>query len=175
VALAEASANLARYDGVRYGLRSKKAQTVEDLFLKSRQEGLGQEVKRRILLGTHVLSTGYYDAYYMKARKVQALIQKEHEKMFEKVDFLLTPTTAQTAFALGSKLENPLEMYQNDLFTVCANHAALPAISFPMALDASGLPIGMQLVAPFMKDVELLSLTARCQKAFPFEERPTDV
>tara|TARA_B100000686_G_scaffold283412_1_gene306382 strand:- start:80 stop:859 length:780 start_codon:yes stop_codon:yes gene_type:complete len=149
VAPAEASSNLARYDGVRYGLRVE-GESLEEMYENTRAEGFGEEVKRRILIGTYVLSAGYYDAYYIKAQKIRTLISSDFKKAFEKVDIILTPTTPTTAFAQEEKINDPVTMYQNDLLTVPANMAGVPAISIPAGLTSEGLPTGLQLIGrPF--------------------------
>ena len=146
IACAEASSNLGRFDGIRYGYRTKNFNSLKDIYRNSRSEGFGEEVKRRIILGTYVLSSGYYDAYYKKAQKVRTLIKKEFEKLFEKYDVLLTPTSPTVAYEIGSKSNNPLEMYLADLCTVTVNIAGLPGISVPCGVDSNGMPIGMQLI-----------------------------
>ncbi len=147
IAPAETSSNLARYDGIRYGLRIN-GEKLDDLYINTRTEGFGTEVKRRIMIGTYVLSAGYYDAYYIKAQKVRRLIKEDFEKAFEKCDVILTPTTPASAFEIGDKTmnENPINMYLNDVFTVSVNLAGLPAMSLPIGLDSKGLPLGMQLI-----------------------------
>lgn len=147
IAPAEASSNLARYDGVRFGHRSQKASDLNSMYTLSRTEGFGPEVKRRIMLGTYVLSAGYYDAYYLKAQKVRTLIQKDFQEAFQKYDVLLTPVTPTPAFKLGEKSEDPLQMYLSDIFTINVNLAGLPGMSVPCGFSKSGLPIGMQLIA----------------------------
>ena len=146
VAPAEASSNLARYDGVRYGLREKGADVIS-MYENTREAGFGAEVKRRILIGTYVLSAGYYDAYYLKAQKVRTLIKQDFDEAFEDVDTILTPTTPAPAFAAGEKSGDPLEMYLNDIFTVTVNMAGLPGISIPAGLSSEGTPLGLQLIA----------------------------
>ncbi len=170
VAPAEASSNLARYDGVRYGLR-EPAKDVLSLYENTRAAGFGQEVKRRILIGTYVLSAGYYDAYYLKAQKVRSLIKRDFDQAFEEVDVMLTPTTPSPAFALGEKSGDPVEMYLNDIFTVTVNMAGLPGLSVPAGLSSEGTPLGLQLIGrPF--DEETLFRTARAieQAAGPLEK-----
>lgn len=158
IATAEASSNLARYDGVHYGRRSAQPRDMADLYADSRGEGLGPEVKRRIMLGTHALSSGYYDAYYLKASKVRTLIKRDFERAFEKIDVIASPVTPTTAFRMGEKLDDPLAMYLSDIYTVPANLAGLCAISVPCGFDDHGLPIGLQLsAAPFNED-RLLSV-----------------
>ncbi len=155
---AEASSNLARYDGIRYGLSAKdKAKKLEDIYQLTRTEGFGPEVKRRIILGTYVLSSGYYDAYYLKAQKVRSLIIKDYQKVFERVDCLLTPTSPTPAFKLGEKYEDPLTMYLSDIFTVSASIAGLPAISIPAGFSGD-LPVGMQLIAPHYQESMLYQI-----------------
>jgi aspartyl-tRNA(Asn)/glutamyl-tRNA(Gln) amidotransferase subunit A len=159
VAPAEASSNLARYDGVRYGLR-EPGNDVLSLYENTRAAGFGQEVKRRILIGTYVLSAGYYDAYYLKAQKVRTLIKRDFDQAFHEVDIILTPTTPSPAFALGEKSGDPVEMYLNDIFTVTVNMAGLPGLSVPAGLSSEGTPLGLQLIGkPF--DEETLFRTAR--------------
>lgn len=147
IACAEASSNLGRFDGIRYGYRTKNYETLKDIYRNSRSEGFGKEVKRRIILGTYVLSSGYYDAYYKKAQKVRTVIKKGFEEAFEKFDVILTPTVPTVAWEIGAKTENPLEMYLMDLLTVPVNIAGVPAISIPCGKDKEGMPIGMQLIA----------------------------
>jgi aspartyl-tRNA(Asn)/glutamyl-tRNA(Gln) amidotransferase subunit A len=153
IAPAEASANLARYDGVRFGLRSA-GENLMELFIKSRGHGFGAEVKRRIMLGTYALSTGYYEAYYGQAQKVRTLIKNDFEEVFKSVDAIAAPVAPTTAFKLGEHRNDPLAMYLEDVFTLPANLAGVPAIAFPVGFDESRLPIGMQLMAaPFREDV----------------------
>ena len=150
IAPAEASANLARFDGVRYGFRHPGAKNVEDLYRLSKTEGFGREVKRRIMLGTYVLSSGYYDAYYLKAQKVRALIRQDFHRAFQKCDVIITPTTPTAAFKLNEKLDDPLQMYLNDVYTNSANLAGVPGVSIPCGLTQAGLPAGMQIIGkPF--------------------------
>jgi len=143
---AEASSNLARFDGARYGLRAEDSATMEEMYVNSRSEGFGTEVKRRIMLGTYVLSSGYYDAYYRKAQKARRLIKQDFENAFKEVDFIITPTTPTTAFKLGEKIDDPLSMYLNDIFTTPSNLSGNPSISIPAGNDNSGLPIGLQII-----------------------------
>ncbi len=154
---AEASSNLARYDGTRFGHRAKEYQSLVDMYENTRSEGFGKEVKRRIMLGTYVLSAGYYDAYYRKAQKVRSLIKDDFDKAFEKVDLILTPTTPTTAFPIGAKIDDPLTMYLNDIYTTSANLAGIPGINIPIGKDKKGLPIGMQLLANQFEEEKLLS------------------
>jgi len=159
LATAEASSNLSRFDGVRYGFRSENTTDPTSLYKKTRSEGFGKEVQRRILLGTFVLSSNYYDAYYSKAQKVRRLIRNEIKGVFEKYDFILMPTTPSTAFKLGEHSDNPVEMYLADLFSVQANVAGIPAISIPCGADKQGLPIGLQLLADDFQERNLLSFS----------------
>ncbi|MEM6413859.1 MAG: Asp-tRNA(Asn)/Glu-tRNA(Gln) amidotransferase subunit GatA [Pseudomonadota bacterium] len=168
VAPAEASSNLARYDGVRYGHRTQSIDDITSLYERSRAEGFGDEVIRRILIGTYVLSAGYYDAYYLRAQKVRKKIADEFADAFSNVDLILTPSTPSAAFALGEKRDDPVQMYLNDVFTVTANLAGLPAGSVPAGLDASGLPLGLQLIgAPFAEET-LFSGMSALEKAASF-------
>ncbi|MCJ8322364.1 MAG: Asp-tRNA(Asn)/Glu-tRNA(Gln) amidotransferase subunit GatA [Rhizobiales bacterium] len=171
VAPAEASSNLARYDGVRYGLRVA-GDNIDEQYANSRAEGFGAEVQRRILIGTYVLSAGYYDAYYKKAQRVRTLIKQDFDRAYEKIDLLLTPTTPTAAFGIGENIGDPLTMYLNDIFTVSVNMAGLPAISIPAGLSADGLPLGLQLIGkPF--DEETLFRTADVMEtAANFTARP---
>ena len=158
---AEASSNLARYDGVHYGFRSEKFNDLIDMYIQTRTEGFGEEAKRRILLGTYSLSSGYYDAYYLKAQKVRTLISQDFLKAFEKCDCIATPTSPTTAFKIGERTDDPLQMYLSDVFTIPANLAGLPAVSIPCGLDDNDLPIGLQLMAPMFRE-DLLIKTASC-------------
>jgi aspartyl-tRNA(Asn)/glutamyl-tRNA(Gln) amidotransferase subunit A len=164
IAPAEASANLARYDGVRFGLR-EPAEQMWDIFFKSRGAGFGAEVKRRIMLGTYALSAGYYDAYYGQAQKVRTLIKQDFEKAFESVDVIACPVAPSTAFKLGEHSDDPLAMYLEDVFTLPANLAGVPGLAFPVGFDASGLPVGMQLMGPHFKEDVLLRAAAVYQQA----------
>ena len=156
---AEASSNLARYDGVHFGRRSTEAQGVDDTYFKSRTEGFGIEVKRRIMLGTYVLSAGYYDAYYSKAQKIRRIIADYSDKMFKDYDFVLTPTCPSTAFGIGENIDDPITMYLQDIFTVMANLNGCPAISLPVGKHSNGLPFGVQLMANKFEDEALLQLS----------------
>lgn len=169
IASAEASSNLARYDGVRYGVRAQDYDGLVDMYVKTRTEGFGDEVKRRIMLGTYALSSGYYDAYYKKAMQVRTLIVDEYNKIFDQADLLLTPTTATTAFKFGERSDNPLEMYLSDIYTIPANIAGLPAISIPAGLDNEGLPIGLQLTGPALSEPELLQVANAYEKVTGYE------
>ena len=172
VAPAEASSNLARYDGVRYGLR-EEGETLQEMYENTRGEGFGAEVTRRVLIGTYVLSAGYYDAYYLKAQKLRTLISRDFREAFDKVDVLLTPTAPSPAFAIGEKMDDPIAMYLNDVFTVPASLAGLPAASIPAGLSGDGLPLGLQLIArPF--DEETMFRAARAvEDAAAFNAEPT--
>ncbi len=155
---AEASSNLARYDGARYGVRAKDSAVLEDMYVNSRTEGFGTEVKRRIMLGTYVLSHGYYDAYYKKAQKVRRLIKEDFRYAFTKVDLILAPTTPTTAFRIGEKTSDPLEMYLNDIYTTSSNLSGNPALSVPAGKDESGLPIGLQIIGREFDEAGILRL-----------------
>ncbi len=165
VAPAEASSNLARYDGVRYGFRSSKGNNLVEMYENTRSEGFGDEVKRRILIGTYVLSSGYYDAYYLKAQKVRQLIKKDFDDSFNKVDAILTPSAPSSAFKIGEKKDDPISMYLNDVFTVPVNLAGLPAMSIPAGLDKNKLPLGLQLIGKPLAEQTLLNI------AFSMEEK----
>ena len=159
IACAEASSNLGKYDGIRYGYRAKEFGNLRELIKKSRSEGFGEEVKRRIMLGTYVLSSGYYDAYYKKAQKVRTLVMDKFNEAFKKYDVILIPAAPTTAFKIGEKSSNPLEMYLQDIYTVSINIAGLPGISIPCGVDAKGLPIGMQLIGKRFSAVSYTHLT----------------
>ena len=171
IAPAEASSNLARYDGMRFGLRVDGANLTET-YEKTRAEGFGAEVKRRILMGTYVLSAGYYDAYYLKALKVRRRIADDFDQAFEKVDALLTPTAPSAAFQLGENADDPVAMYLNDIFTVTVNLAGLPGMSLPAGVDAAGLPLGLQLIGRPLDEGTLFSLGGAIEKAADFRGRP---
>ena len=157
LATAEASANLARYDGVKYGYRATGAKDMLNMYTKTRQDGFGPEVKRRIMLGTFALSSGYYDAYYKKAQQVRKLVAQDFLNSFEKVDLMISPTCPTTAFEFGAKVSDPLSMYISDIATIPASLAGLPAMSLPGGLDSKGLPIGIQIIAPSLSEELLLS------------------
>jgi aspartyl-tRNA(Asn)/glutamyl-tRNA(Gln) amidotransferase subunit A len=165
IATAEASSNLARYDGIRYGHRSKAATDAIDIYAKSRAEGFGEEVKRRIILGTHVLSSGYYDAYYLRAQKVRTLIRGEFMRVFQDCDALLSPTTPTAAFKIGEKMSDPLAMYLNDIYTIGVNLAGLPGISLPCGFTTSGLPIGLQVIGQPFHEADLLAVAHAYEQA----------
>ncbi len=156
LATAEASTNLARFDGVKFGYRSSNSKTIFELYTNSRGEGFGEEVKRRIILGTFVLSSGYYEAYYLKSQKVRTLIKRDFENAFQSVNFIITPTTPETAFKLGEKSNDRLKMYLSDIFTVNANLAGIPGINLPVGLSSDKLPIGVQILAPAFREEDLL-------------------
>lgn len=169
IAPAEASSNLARYDGVHYGYASEDQDNIIDLYTNTRTEGFGREAKRRILLGTYALSSGYYDAYYLKAQKVRTMIKNDFDKAFMSCDVILTPTSPTTAFKIGEKIENPLQMYLSDIFTIPANLAGLPAISVPCARDDEGLPIGLQLMAKPFGEETLLNASSVFEKEIKYK------
>ena len=175
IACAEASSNLGRFDGIRYGYRTKEFKDLKDLYKKSRSEGFGPEVKRRIILGTYVLSSGYYDAYYKKAQQVRTLVMSEFNKAFEKYDVLLTPTSPTVAFDIGSKSNNPLEMYLADICTVSVNIGGLPGISIPCGVDKSNMPIGMQLIGNKFQEGTILNAAYTFEQKTKFREnhKPT--
>ena len=173
VAPAEASSNLARYDGVKYGFRAK-GENLIDMYEKTRSEGFGTEVKRRIMIGTYVLSSGYYDAYYLKAQKVRKLIKNDFDEAYKKVDAILTPSTPSSAFKIGEKKNDPVSMYLNDIFTVPVNLAGLPAISIPAGHDAAGYPLGLQIIGKAFKEQEILDLAYAMEDKINFKNKITD-
>lgn len=164
IATAEASSNLGRYDGIKYGYRTDKFENLLDIYKNSRTEGFGEEVKRRIMLGTYVLSSGYYDAYYKKAQKVRTLIINDFKRVFEEVDLIVLPTAPNTAFKFGEKTNNPIEMYLEDIYTVPVNIAGLPAISVPCGFDSNKMPIGLQFISPAFEEEKIL------QVAYTYEQ-----
>ena len=170
IACAEASSNLGRFDGIRYGYRAKEYTNLKELYKNTRTEGFGAEVKRRIILGTYVLSSGYYDAYYKKALEVRTLVKNEFEKAFEKYDILLTPTAPNVAFGIGEKSNNPLEMYLADICTVSVNIAGLPAISIPCGVNNDGMPIGMQLIGNRFSEETILNAAYTFEQDTKFKE-----
>jgi aspartyl-tRNA(Asn)/glutamyl-tRNA(Gln) amidotransferase subunit A len=172
IATAEASSNLARFDGVRYGFRAEEAATLRDMYRRTRDEGFGPEVKRRIMLGTYVLSSGYYEAYYRRAQQVRSLIKRDFHQAFERCDVIATPTTPTPAFLLGEKVDDPLAMYLNDIYTCTANLAGVPGISIPSGLSSEGLPIGLQLVGPYWSESVLLRLGHAFERARPLGASP---
>lgn len=163
LATAEASSNLARYDGARYGFRSAEGNNLMDMYVNSRTEGFGKEVKRRIMLGTYVLSAGYYDAYYKKAQKVRRLIKEDFDKVFSEVDLLITPTTPTTAFKLGEKSNDPLQMYLSDIYTVSANLAGIPGMNIPIGKSTEKLPVGMQVLSQKFEEAKIFLLAKHIQ------------
>lgn len=164
IATAEASSNLARFDGVKYGYRSTNYTDLVDMYKRTRGEGFGEEVKRRIILGTYVLSAGYYDAYYLKGQKVRTLIKKDFENAFEKVDLILTPTTPELPFKLGEKKDDPLKMYLSDIFTVNVNLSGLPGMNIPAGFSSNGLPIGLQIIGPYFKEEKIIQFSYTIEK-----------
>jgi aspartyl-tRNA(Asn)/glutamyl-tRNA(Gln) amidotransferase subunit A len=172
IATAEASSNLARFDGVRYGFRAEDAPELRQMYSKTREEGFGPEVKRRIMLGTYVLSAGYYDAYYRKAQQVRTLIKNDFLEAFKHCDAIITPTSPTPAFAIGEKVDDPIAMYLNDIYTVTANLAGVPGISVPCGLSKERLPIGFQLLGPYWSEPMLLKLSHGYEQTRPFTERP---
>jgi len=173
VAPAEASSNLARYDGVKYGFRAKGKNLI-DMYEKTRSQGFGAEVQRRIMIGTYVLSSGYYDAYYLKAQKVRKLIKNDFDEAYKKVDAILTPSTPSSAFKIGEKKDDPVSMYLNDIFTVPVNLAGLPAISIPAGHDAAGYPLGLQIIGKAFKEQEILNLAYAMEDKISFKNKITD-
>ena len=172
IATAEASSNLARFDGVRYGFRAEDTPELRQMYRETREEGFGPEVKRRIMLGTYVLSAGYYDAYYRKAQQVRTLLKNDYLDAFKRCDAIITPTSPTPAFALGEKTDDPLAMYLNDIYTVTANLVGIPGISVPCGLSSNRLPIGFQLLGPYWSEPLLLRLSHGYEQAQPFTERP---
>ena len=170
IACAEASSNLGRFDGIRYGYRAKDYKNLKELFVKSRTEGFGKEVKRRIILGTYVLSSGYYDAFYKKAQKVRTYVKNKFDECFKKYDVLLTPVAPTTAFDIGSKTNNPLEMYLADICTVSINIASVPAISIPCGIDSNNMPIGMQLIGNRFQEEKILNAAYAIEQQIKFRE-----
>jgi len=168
VAPAEASSNLARYDGVKYGFRSK-GENLIDMYEKTRSEGFGNEVKRRIMIGTYVLSSGYYDAYYLKAQKVRRLIKNDFDEVYKKVDAILTPSTPSSAFKINEKTNDPVSMYLNDIFTVPVNLAGLPAISIPAGSDKKGYPLGLQIIGKAFDEQNILNIAYSMEKKIKFK------
>ena len=169
LAPAEASSNLARYDGIRYGVR-EDGKSLDDIYLNSRTKGFGDEVTRRILIGAYVLSAGYYDAYYRQAQKVRRLIKDDFQRIFNDVDFILTPTTPNEAFKMGDKLD-PISMYKNDIYTVPTSLAGLPGISIPSGLSTNGLPLGIQFIGNYFEEKKLLQIAALAEKELNFNEQ----
>jgi aspartyl-tRNA(Asn)/glutamyl-tRNA(Gln) amidotransferase subunit A len=172
VAPAEASSNLARYDGVRFGHRAQATDDIIGLYEKSRGEGFGREVQRRILIGTYVLSSGYYDAYYARAQKLRTLISRDFTEAFKSCDVLLTPATPGPAFGVGEKTADPVSMYLNDVFTVTVNLAGLPGISVPAGLTANGLPLGLQFIGKAFDEATILRAARAIEQAAGFAAKP---
>ena len=171
IATAEASSNLARYDGVHYGHRTESPADYVEVYSKSRAEGFGKEVKRRIMLGTYALSSGYYDAYYLKALKVRNLIRGDFAGVFEKCDCIIMPVAPTTAFKIGEKIDDPLQMYLSDIYTIAANLAGVPAISIPCGFDEEGLPIGLQILSPAFSEEKLLRIARMFESATDYHEK----
>ena len=173
VAPAEASSNLARYDGVKYGFRSN-GENLLDMYEKTRSEGFGAEVQRRIMIGTYVLSSGYYDAYYLKAQKVRKLIKNDFDEVYKKVDAILTPSTPSSAFKIGEKTDDPVAMYLNDIFTVPVNLAGLPAVSIPAGVDEKGYPLGLQIIGKAFDEQNILNIAYAMEEKIAFKNRIND-
>ena len=172
IAAAEASSNLERFDGVKYGYRTKEYEGLHNMYKKSRSEGFGTEVKRRIMLGSFVLSSGYYDAYYLKALRTKALIKQAFDKAFEKYDVILGPVAPTTAPKIGDSLCDPLKMYLGDIYTVSVNLAGLPGISVPCGLDAKGLPIGLQLIGDCFQEKKIIQAAYAYEQTRPYQHCP---
>jgi len=171
IATAEASSNLARFDGVKYGLRSKEYRDLLEMYGHTREEGFGKEVKRRIILGTYVLSAGYYDAYYRKASQVRTLMRTDFEQAFENVDVMVTPVAPTPAFRIGEKVEDPLQMYLSDIFTIPVNLAGIPAIALPCGFNHEGLPIGLQIMGKHFDEGTLLKTAYAFEQSTDFHLR----
>lgn len=172
IAPAEASSNLARYDGVKYGFRISSPKDLQDMYKRTRSEGFGQEVKRRIMIGTYALSSGYYEAYYGRAMRVRTLIKRDYDQAFDKVDALLSPVSPTPAFKIGEKVSDPLSMYLSDIYTVTANLAGIPALSLPCGFTREGLPVGLQILANQFRESTLLRLAEAYMQAFPLSKPP---
>jgi len=175
VATAEASSNLARYDGVHYGHRTKNPKDYIEVYSKSRAEGFGKEVKRRIMLGTYALSSGYYDAYYLKALKVRNLIRGDFTKAFEKCDCIMMPVSPTTAFKIGEKINDPLQMYLSDIYTIAANLAGIPGISIPCGFDEKELPVGLQIFSPAFTEDKLLRIARMFEAQTDWHKRKPEI
>jgi aspartyl-tRNA(Asn)/glutamyl-tRNA(Gln) amidotransferase subunit A len=171
LAPAEASSNLARYDGVRYGYRAPEYTDLLDLYKKTRAQGFGAEVKRRILIGTYVLSHGYYDAYYIQAQRVRRLIARDFAEVFKRCDVIMGPTSPTTAFRIGEKVDDPVQMYLNDIYTIPANLAGLPGLSIPCGLDGKGLPVGLQIIGNTFAEARMLGIAHQYQQATDWHTR----
>jgi aspartyl-tRNA(Asn)/glutamyl-tRNA(Gln) amidotransferase subunit A len=175
IAPAEASSNLSRFDGVRYGHRASEYSDLVDMYARTRAEGFGAEVKRRILVGTYVLSHGYYDAYYLQAQKVRRLIVRDFQSAFERCDLILGPVAPTTAFEIGAQVQDPVKMYLGDIFTVPGSLAGLPGLSIPCGFDEAGLPVGLQLTGTYFSEANLLAAAHRYQQATDWHLRvPTE-
>jgi len=175
LATAECSSNLARFDGVKYGYRHPDAQNLMEMYTKTRAEGFGAEVKRRIMLGTYALSSGYYDAYYKKAQQMRRLVKEDFDRVFKDVDVLVSPTCPNTAFDIGARTEDPLAMYLTDIATISANLAGIPGISVPAGFDSDGMPIGLQVLAPQMKEADLFNFSYKFEQAHDFYKQIANV
>ena len=175
IATAEASSNLARYDGVHYGFRDKAAKNLRDMYNKTRAQGFGSEVKRRIMLGTYVLSAGYYDAYYLKAQKVRTLISKDFENVFKNFDLILTPTAPTPAFKIGEKVSDPIQMYLSDIFTISVNIAGVPGVSVPCGFSSGGLPLGLQLIGRPFEEAAMLQAAYSYEQATSWHKKAAPV
>jgi aspartyl-tRNA(Asn)/glutamyl-tRNA(Gln) amidotransferase subunit A len=171
IAPAEASSNLARFDGVRYGYRAPEYGDLLDMYCKTRAQGFGAEVKRRILIGTYVLSHGYYDAYYIKAQKIRRLIARDFTAAFERCDLIVGPTSPSVAFELGAKSADPVQMYLNDIYTIAANLAGLPGLSIPCGFGAHGRPVGLQIIGNYFSEAQMLGVAHRYQQATDWHAR----
>jgi aspartyl-tRNA(Asn)/glutamyl-tRNA(Gln) amidotransferase subunit A len=171
IAPAEASSNLSRFDGARYGYRAKEFTDLEDMYSRTRAEGFGAEVKRRILIGTYVLSHGYYDAYYLQAQKIRRLIAQDFVQAFTQCDLILGPTTPTVAFRKGEKVSDPVKMYLNDIYTIAPNLAGLPAMSIPCGFGDRGLPVGLQVIGPYFAEARMLQAAHHFQRATDWHTR----
>jgi aspartyl-tRNA(Asn)/glutamyl-tRNA(Gln) amidotransferase subunit A len=171
LAPAEASSNLARYDGVRYGYRAPEYGDLVDMYQKTRAQGFGAEVKRRIMIGTYVLSAGYYDAYYIQAQKLRRLIARDFEEAFRHCDMIMGPTTPTTAFKLGEKSDDPVSMYLSDIYTIAVNLAGLPGMSVPCGFGANGLPVGLQIVGNYFAEAKMLNVAHQYQRVTDWHTR----
>ncbi|HEY7547386.1 MAG TPA: amidase family protein, partial [Blastocatellia bacterium] len=165
-------ANLARFDGVRYGFRAEEVTSLKSMYSRTRAEGFGAEVKRRIMLGTYALSAGYYDAYYGKAQRVRGLIERDFRNAFQSCDVIATPTSPTPAFRLGEKTNDPLEMYLSDIYTITANLAGVPGVSLPCGFTSAGLPIGLQLIARHFDEATLIRATSNLERALGLDTKP---
>jgi len=165
IAPAEASSNLSRFDGVRYGHRATEYADLDDMYTKTRSKGFGDEVKRRIMIGAYALSSGYYDAYYSQAQKLRRLISNDFNNVFEDCDVIMGPTTPSPAFVAGSRSDDPVSMYLNDIYTIPANLAGLPAASIPAGFTCAGLPVGLHITAPYLQEAKLLNIAHKFQQA----------